>query len=66
MDTALEASTRAFWRSSMNVLMGADQGTVPALHVEALMCKCKSDAPRLADAAHRTLLLAQARLAPAV
>lgn len=66
MNTALEASTRAFWRSSLNVLSCASQGNVPALHVQALVCKSTNDAPRLADAAHRSLLLAQARLATAV
>ena len=66
MDTALEASTRAFWRSSLNVLLGASHGAVPDVHVQVLLCKSSLDAPRLADAAHRTLLLAQARLAPAV
>lgn len=64
--TTLEASTRAFWRSSLNVLLGASQGAVPEFHVRTLLCKSTSDAPRLADAAYRSLILAEGRLAAAV
>ena len=66
MNTALEASTRAFWRSSINVLSWASQGVVPMFHAKTLLCKTSSDAPRLADAAARSLMLAQARIVSAV